>query len=39
MKFLLQYNEHVHTLEVQLQTIFVPYNTAMIDNLYKTKKN
>jgi len=34
MKFLLQYNEQVNTLEVQLQTIFAPYNIAMIDNLY-----
>jgi len=34
MKFLLYYNEQVHTLKVQLQTIFAPYNIAMIENLY-----
>jgi len=26
--------EHVHTLEVQLQTIFVPYNTVMIECMH-----
>jgi len=34
MKFLLQHNKQVHTLEVQLQTIFAPYNIVMIDNLH-----